>query len=89
MTQSEFNLFLNMVVAICAALALINLALIKRRGTSSIVLSLAFLVMGGTVLAYGQQGMSTLVTLGGVVVFLLLAADFVLRAPNQQKRRRR
>lgn len=89
MTQNEFTLFLNVAAAICAAFAIFNLTLLKRRGNAAFALSLAFLVTGGTILLYGRQGMSNLVIAGGSVVILLLGVDFFLRAPNQQTRRRR
>lgn len=89
MTQSEFNLFLNVAAAICAAFAIFNLTLLKRRGNSAFTLVVAFLVLAGTILLYGRQGMSNLVIAGGSAVFLLLGLDIFLRAPTEQTRRRR
>lgn len=89
MTQNEFNLFLNVVAAVCAAFAVFNLALLKRRGNTAFALAIAFLVLGGTILLYARQGMSNFVIVGGSIVILLLGVDFFLRAPNQQTRKRR
>lgn len=89
MTQNEFNIFLNAAAAICAAMAVFNLALLKKRGNTAFILALAFLVLGGSILLYIRQGMSNLVIAGGSIVILLLGADFFLRAPTQQTRRKR
>lgn len=89
MTQNEFNLFLNVAAALCAAFAVFNLTLLKRRGNSAFALSLAFLILGGTILLYARQGMSNLVIGGGTVVIALLGLDIFLRAPTEQTRRRR
>ena len=89
MTQREFELFLNVAAAICAVFSIFNLAMVKRRGTSSYLMSAAFIAMGATILVYGRQGASPLAITGGISVLLLLGVDFWLRAPNQQTRRRR
>jgi Zn-dependent protease with chaperone function len=88
-TQNEFNIFLNVASAICAALAVFNLALLKKRGNKAFVLAVAFLVLGATLLLYIRQGMSNLVIGGGSIVILLLGVDFFLRAPTEQTRRKR
>jgi hypothetical protein len=89
MTAQELDLFLNVVAALCAAMVFVNLLLVKRRGVSAYFLAVAFLFMGATILLYARQGTSPLVIGGGSLVVLLLIVDFVLRAPNQQTRRRR
>ena len=89
MTQNEFNIFLNVAAAICAALAVFNLALLRKRGNKAFVLAVAFLVLGATLLLYIRQGMSNLVIGGGSIVILLLGVDFFLRAPTEQTGRKR
>ena len=85
MTPGNERAFYDAVVLICAIMALVNLARLKKRGTSAILLAAAFLVLGGTVYAYTANLPMPLVAVGGVIVFLLLAADMVLRIGKETR----
>lgn len=87
MTRGELDLFLSVVAALCGGMSVLNIVLVKRRGTTALVLSAAFLVLGFSIFAYRSQGVSTGVIAGGVIVIALLIVDFVLRAGNAERKR--
>jgi hypothetical protein len=70
---------------ICALMTLINVARYKSRGNSAYYLGGAFLLLGATVYAYTENAPRWVLGVGGLVVFLLLAADMVYRVGRQQK----
>lgn len=87
MTPDTFDRILIGFAIVCAVMAVVNLFLIRRRGVSAGLLALAFLGLAATIFLY-RLGFSQPIVIGsGVVVFLLLLGDFVLRAPNQTRRR--
>jgi hypothetical protein len=74
------SVFYNGVTVICALMTVVNLARQKSRGLSAVFLGLAFLIMGVSVFAYTRHLPSFIVWVGGVAVFLLLAADVGYRS---------
>jgi hypothetical protein len=78
-TPDEFAAFLNSSALLCTAGAVLNLFLIRRRGTSAAMLAGAFLVLGLTLFGYAKWQSIPLAGAGGAFVFLLLASDWVLR----------
>gem|GEM_PF-1361120 len=88
MTQAEFQTFLNFAILACAGLAVLNLLFVRKRGNRALVLAAAFLGLGATIYAYGQNGVGPLVYVGGMVVFLLLVVDIVMRTKPEETRKR-
>lgn len=78
------KLFYDVFVMICAAMALVNLARLKSRGISAVLLAAAFLVFGATVFAYSSAMPTPVIAVGGVIVFALLAADMFFKVRNHQ-----
>jgi len=78
------KIFYDAVVLICAAMALFNLSRNKSRGASAFLMAGAFLVLGATVYAYTLNLSMVLIGLGGVIVFLLLAADMLFRINKER-----
>jgi hypothetical protein len=65
--------------AMCAVMVFVNLALVRRRGSSAVALAAAFLTMSALCWAVGDDRNSAVLPLSILVVALLLA-DFALRA---------
>lgn len=66
-------------MAVCAVMIPVNLALVKRRGVSSVALAAAFAAMGALFWAMAtDQPRSVIAALATLVVVLLLA-DMLLR----------
>lgn len=83
MTREEFDIFLLCSAGLCVLMALVNLSRAKSRGTSAFLLCGAFLAVAGCLLLYRAGAEVALVTGLGVVAFLLLVGDFMVRAKNQ------
>ncbi len=83
MTHEEFNFFLLGSAGLCALMAVFNLFRAKKKGPSGYLLSGAFLAVGGALMLYRQGFGMPVVGTVGVVAFVLLVADFMLRAKNQ------
>jgi hypothetical protein len=81
-TRAEFDLFLNGVAVLCAIMALVNLALLKKRGPSAWMMSIAFLLAGSAGLLYVQR-QETLAKGAAILVGILLGADFLLRTSKR------
>ena len=71
--------FLDGVMVLCAAMALVNLGKLKSRGNSAYYLAGAFLALGATVYAYTAHAPDLVLSIGAFVVILLLVADFLYR----------
>lgn len=84
MKPGDERIFYDVVVLICAAMALFNLARNKSRGASAFLMAAAFLVLGATVYAYTVNVSMPFVGLGGAIVFLLLAADMLFRINKER-----
>lgn len=89
MTESELSLFMLSTTVICAFMAVLNLARIKSRGTSAILLGIGFLVFG--LMTYLYQAHTSLVIIRtlGVILLLVLLADLFIRSGNPAKRKSR
>jgi hypothetical protein len=86
-TEAQYALFLSIGAWICALGSLFNLFKLKNRGTSALLMSSAFLVMGGALWLIKIHANQSLVTAAVAAVVLILIADFVLRARQQEKSR--
>lgn len=80
MTRGEFDLFLTFGAGLCLVLALINLFRFRTRGPSAFVLAGALLAMGTGMLLYRLGFGMGAVWAVGIIVFILLAADLVIRS---------
>lgn len=80
MTQSEFRLFLDGAMALCAVLAIINVARYRSRGASAYILAVAFLVAGGALYLLHQDAPINQVYAAGAFVLLLLFLDLAVRS---------
>lgn len=73
-------------MAVCVVGALLNLALVKRRGISAALLSAAFVVLGFTIELYRLGSSKVLIGLGSVAVIGLVIGDFFFRQPPSGSR---
>jgi len=87
LSPEQFDLFLLCAIGICALGAVMNLAMIKRRGTSAILLSLAFLFLGVTMELYRSMQSKVLTGIGSLAVVALLLADAAFRQSNPRSKR--
>lgn len=87
MTEAQYNLFLSMGAWVSAAAALLNLVKLRSRGNSALILSAAFLAMGGLLWMIKIHAPSTLTTVAGVVLAALLVADVIVRSRQQDASR--
>lgn len=83
MTNEEFNLFLLGSAILCAMMAVFNIFRARKKGSSGYLLSGAFVAVGTALLLYRSGFSATVVSAVGVVAFVFLVADFMLRAKNQ------
>jgi hypothetical protein len=84
MNESEYLLFLSVGTWICAVGSALTLLKLKKRGSSALILSAAFLAMGGLLWMIKVHAQSQFVTLGAVVLALLLVADLVVRSRDRE-----
>jgi hypothetical protein len=84
MSEQQLELFLSAGMMICAVMIVISVLQVPRRGPSSYLLALAYADLG--LLLYGFRTKWPYASLGviGVVLFLCLAGDFVLRTTRRQ-----
>lgn len=87
MSKGALEVFIAVFATICGGMSFVNLTLVRQRGISAYMMSMAFLVLGFTSIIFGNDGFSPLVAGGGLVVFFLLASDFVIRASSTSRRR--
>lgn len=80
MTLSEFHLFLLCSAILCLVLALFNVLRPKKRRYP---LSGALLAAAGGLILYRQGANQNLVITMGVIAFVFLVADFMVRARDQ------
>ena len=85
MTRSEFHLFLEVAMGICALMIIVNLARFGSRGVSAMLLAGAFAVLGGLFLALILEAAMVLVAVLGVIVGGLLIGDFLIRSKEHGK----
>jgi len=78
-SPEQFDSFIKSAAIICALGAVLNLTLIKRRGSNAILMALAFLFLGSTLFAYSQHAPMPAVWAGGIVVAGLLVADVFVK----------
>lgn len=83
MNEAQYGLFLSVGTWMCAVGAIFNLFKLKGRGNAALVLSAAFLVMGGLLWMIKTHASQGLIIFGGILLAGLLAADFVIRARQQ------
>ena len=86
MTPEVFDGFLLGAIGVCAAGALLNLAMVKKRGLNAILMAISFLLLGLAVTMYRIGAPSFVVAGVGVLFFGTLIAEFLIRAKNQGSR---
>ena len=79
MNRQVFDGFLLGVSGVCALGTLLNLAFVRKRGLSAILMALSFLFFGFAVTTYRLGFSIVLVVALAVLVFACLVADFVVR----------
>ena len=84
MTRSEFELFLNGGIGICAAMMIIVLLRTRSRGLAAYLLSIAFLFLGLVLLAIREAWPQAVLVLFGVAVAACLFGDFAYRSARRQ-----
>ena len=83
MTRAEFEMFLLASAILCLIMALFNVFRAKSRGVSGYLMCGAFLAVAGALMLY-RAGTDTAVVIAvGGLSFILLVADFMIRAKNQ------
>jgi len=89
MTHGEFDLFLIGTIIVCCVMAVFNALKNGHRGWPSMILSVAFLVFGGTVYLWRSAAAPILVDAGCALLILLICADAFMRAGSQTSRKKR
>jgi hypothetical protein len=84
MSRSEFELFLNVGIGLCAIMVVFSLLRSRSRGISAYCLSGAFAALGGLLFGLREKWSEILLIACGVVVGGCLVADFILRAAQRQ-----
>jgi len=87
LTRSEFHLFLEVAMGICAVMVCFNLLRYRTRKNAAFVMAGAFAALGLTFFALFEDMSQVIVGLLGFLVVALIVGDFVLRAGNQQEPR--
>jgi len=87
LNEGEYGLFLSIAACVCALGALLNLARLRARGSSALIMSAAFLVFGALLWMIRVQAEQNLITVAGAAVALLLVADVVVRSRHRGKPR--
>lgn len=83
MTREEFDLFLLGSAGLCVLMSIFNIFRTRAKGISGYLLSGAFLSVGATLMLYRANSAQPLLFASGAIAFILLVADFMLRARNQ------
>jgi hypothetical protein len=83
MTREELDLFLLCSAGLCLLMAIVNVFRAKSRGISGYLLSGAFLAVAGAVMLYRAGSDNSAVGVVGGIAFILLVADFMVRARDQ------
>lgn len=89
MTQEQFDLFLSFAAGLCGVAAVLPLLRIKSRGAAAILMSLAFLALGGIVWLQKVGAPRSYTIVGCVTLAILLVAEFVVRADRQARKAKR
>ena len=83
----QVGLISSTAIAVCAIMAVVNLARYKSRGAAAIAMALAFITLGITVWMIRENFAKVFVYAGAVVTGVLLFIDFGLRAAKQSVKR--
>lgn len=86
MTEAQYNLFLSVAAWLSALGAIFNLLRLKSRGNSALLLSAAFLTMGGLFWLIKSHAAQPLVIGAGILLGAFLIGDFILRSAQQQEK---
>lgn len=89
MNEVALNPFLFGGVLICAVMAVVSSLRFKTRGVSAYIMSVAFAVLGGAMLLVYLRAPMPLIILSGVVLILLLGADFAARSSHTANKEKR
>ncbi len=87
MTESEFHLFLNAAIFLCAAMAMFNVFRHRKRGLSAYLVSTACLAAGLTLYLLREKTSEGTVYAAGGAVVVLLIADVIVRARDAEIKR--
>ena len=88
MTAEGFETYLWVGAAICLVLAILNLAMVKKRGRSAIIMAAASLDVGVAQLIFLKLGASPIVyVVGAGALGLLVYHALLVNAENQAKKK--
>ena len=86
MSDAGLNPFLAAGVVICALMAVVSSLRFKSRGPSAYIMAVAFAVLGAAMLLVYMRAPLPFIILSGVVLVLLLGADFAARASHAARK---
>jgi TRAP-type C4-dicarboxylate transport system permease small subunit len=84
MTSSEFRLFLDGGMILCALMVVFSILRVRSRGLSAWFLAASFAAMGTVLLGLRDSWSQTAVGICGTAVALCLVGDFLARAAKRQ-----
>ena len=88
MTHGEWDLFLVGMIILCCVMSVFNALKNAHRGAAGYILSVSFLIFGGTVALYRSGAQIAYIDAGCVALLLLLGADFYFRAGTPPRKKR-
>jgi len=82
---ADFVLLYNWGIAVCAVMAVVWLFRLRKRGISAMPMLLAFVVFGAMLFALRERAPMWTVVASGAALFVLLAADALLRMASRKE----
>ena len=86
MSDASLNPFLVAGVIICALMAIVSSLRYKTRGPSAYIMAFAFAVLGAAMLLVYVRAPLPFIVLSGVILIILLGADFAARSSHPAKK---
>ena len=83
MTRAEFEFFLLFASILCLVMAAVSAIKSSKNGSNNYFLTGAFLGFGLAMLVYRAAYEPWLVAIPGILAFVCLVGDFMVRARNQ------
>lgn len=80
MTRSEFEFFLTCAMAVCAAMAVVTLFRVRKRGVSAYFLAAGFIALGFLLYGFHENWSKQAMALSGGALVICLVGDFLIRA---------
>lgn len=86
MTFGNIDVYMYGTMLLCAFMAVFNLIKNRKKGWAGVIMSVAFLVLGGAVYLFETGAQPKYVEAVTAVLILLLTADFVIRAGSRPQK---